>query len=171
MSTNATETFIISFLNYTSIHVLRTAYSFIKFMLPISLATSVEAIGKCVFDVGVIDALMMVSLGIGHFVDAIRPTKTPVNDLLVGLVSCGLLYIVLCFCFNIEFLCNIWILALIMCINGYLQAYTWPNLLMIVHSQFDPDRYSALLGFWTTNVNFGNMMGFILCQLVVGSEG
>lgn len=54
-----------------------------------------------------------------------------------------------------------------MCVNGYLQSYTWPNLLMIIHSYFDPKKYPTLLGFWSTNVNFGNIAGFLICELLI----
>ena len=54
-----------------------------------------------------------------------------------------------------------------MCVNGYMQSYTWPMLLMIVHSQFNPDRYSSLLGFWSTNANVGNIIGFGVSKLIL----
>ncbi len=47
-----------------------------------------------------------------------------------------------------------------MCINGFLQSYTWPNLLMIINFKFNPDKYAVLLGFWSANANVGNILGY-----------
>jgi hypothetical protein len=33
---------------------------------------------------------------------------------------------------------------------------------MIIHSKFNPDKYAVLLGFWATNANVGNIIGYVL---------
>lgn len=114
---------------------------------------------------------MLVFLGIGHLIHAIYPVEQPVKYLWIGLLSCGSIFMVMAAVFEIQALTNIWVLAVLMCLNGYMQSYSWPMLLMIVHSQFDPKKYSSLLGFWSTNANFGNIMGYGLCKLVFNANG
>ena len=110
---------------------------------------------------GIIDALMLCFLGIGHFLHAIYPIKKPVESLwFFGMILCGINYGIIPFVMNVGALTNIYVLAIFMCINGFLQSYTWPNLLMIINSRFNPQQYSTLLGFWSANANFGNIMGY-----------
>lgn len=56
-----------------------------------------------------------------------------------------------------------WILFGLMAFNGFLQSYTWPNLLMTIQAYFDPKKQSTLLAFWSTNSNVGNIVGYFLC--------
>lgn len=50
-----------------------------------------------------------------------------------------------------------------MAINGFIQSYTWPNLLMIINEKWDKKKNTTALGFWATNGNFGNIIGFFIC--------
>lgn len=56
-------------------------------------------------------------------------------------------------------------------INGFLQSFSWPNLLPLVHSVYSPDKDTTLLGFWATCPNFGNIIGFIISQYLVLNNG
>lgn len=51
-----------------------------------------------------------------------------------------------------------------MSLNGFIQSFTWTNLLVIVNSRWDKNRDSTALGFWSTNANVGNILGFIICE-------
>jgi sugar phosphate permease len=62
-------------------------------------------------------------------------------------------------------------LVLLMGLSGYLQSFAWPNLLPLVHTVCSPDKDTTLLGFWATCPNFGNLIGFIVCQLIVLNNG
>lgn len=62
-------------------------------------------------------------------------------------------------------------LLILMGFSGYLQSFTWPNLLPLVHSVCSPDKDTTLLGFWATCPNFGNIIGFVVCQLIVLNNG
>ena len=59
----------------------------------------------------------------------------------------------------------------LMGLSGFLQAFAWPDLLPLVRTVTDPDRDSALLGFWATCPNVGNIMGFCICQYFVLVRG
>jgi sugar phosphate permease len=109
---------------------------------------------------GIVDALMLGFLGIGHFLHTLRPIKKPVKSLFVAMMLCSLSYGLIPFCTYVHSLSNIYVVSLLMCFNGYLQSYTWPNLLMVIHSKFPPEIYTVSLGFWATNANVGNIIGF-----------
>ncbi len=149
-----------SFLCYTSIHALRTTYSYAK----TDIANDIEIDPKYM---GIVDALMLSFLGIGHFYHAISPIKKPVKSLWIAMLICGINYGLIPVCMNFDALSNIYILSVFMCVNGFLQSYTWPNLLMIIHSKFNPEKYAVLLGFWSTNSNVGNIMGYATFQILV----
>ena len=59
------------------------------------------------------------------------------------------------------------ILFILMGLSGFLQSFAWPNLLALVHTVTNPDKDAALLGFWATSANFGNIFGFFICQAFV----
>ena len=166
MSDSRREVFIITFLSYTAVHCMRTSYSSIKPELTDACHTSIQAFGTKRCYLGIVDALILLFLGIGHFVHAIFPIKNPVRSLWTGLLSCSVIMAVFAISFNMKELQNYWILAILMCFNGYMQSYTWPMLLMIVHSKFDPKKHNILLGFWATNSNFGNIIGFGVSKLI-----
>ena len=63
------------------------------------------------------------------------------------------------------------LLLILMGLSGFLQSFAWPNLLVLVHTVATPDKDGALLGFWTTSANFGNIFGFLICQAFVFGLG
>jgi sugar phosphate permease len=63
------------------------------------------------------------------------------------------------------------ILCILMFGNGFLTGFLWPNLLPVIHSAFSPDEQSTILGFWATCPNFGNIIGFMIMQLIVFKNG
>lgn len=110
---------------------------------------------------------MLTFLGIGHFIHTVYPISKPVKSLWIAMILCGINYSLIPICMNIPQLKSIITLAIIMCFNGYLQSYTWPNLLMIIHSKFIPEEYPVLLGFWATNANIGNIIGYGIFQVLI----
>lgn len=62
-------------------------------------------------------------------------------------------------------------LVILMGLSGFLQSFTWPNLLPLVHTVCSPDKDTTILGFWATCPNFGNILGFIICQYFVLNNG
>lgn len=78
-----TEVFISSFLAYTSVHALRTTYSFSKSFLPQQISVSEELIG-------IVDSVMLLFIGLGNFLIAIRPLSKPIEAIWVALLLCSL---------------------------------------------------------------------------------
>lgn len=62
-------------------------------------------------------------------------------------------------------------LIILMGLNGLLSSAVWPNDLCLVHTVLSPDKDTTLLGFWATCANFGNILGFIVMQCIVLSNG
>ena len=124
------QVFIATFLCYTSIHSLRTSYSYAKS----DIAKQIGVESKLM---GIVDALMLLFLGIGHFLHAIKPIRKPVLTLWVAMILCGINYEMISICMGIKSFANLPILCILMCVNGFLQSYTWPNLLMIINFRFN----------------------------------
>lgn len=82
-----TEVFVVSFLAYTTIHALRTTYSFSKAYLPASIHVEEELIG-------LVDSVMLLCVGLGNLLIATRigPGRitNPVLTLWVSLILCAL---------------------------------------------------------------------------------
>jgi sugar phosphate permease len=49
-----------------------------------------------------------------------------------------------------------------MSLNGFLTGFLWPNLLYAVHLAFSIDEETAVIGFWSTCPNFGNIIGYVI---------
>lgn len=156
---NKYEVYVFTFLCYTSIHSLRTSYSYSKN----DIARDVDVESKYM---GIVDSLMLTFLGLGHFLHALYPIKKPVLSLWIAMIVCGINYALIPACVNVSALANIYIVCVLMSFNGFLQSYTWPNLLMIINSRFNPQKYAVLLGFWSANANVGNIIGFGVFEIL-----
>lgn len=115
---------------------------------------------------GILDSLMLLFLGIGHFIHAISPIKRPVRSLWIAMVACSINYGAMPMLLNLKPFCNFYYLSLFMILNGFLQSYCWPTLLMIINSRYSSKENSTLLGFWSTNANFGNIIGYFVFQVM-----
>lgn len=147
--------YLSTFLSYTSIHALRTSYSFAKSSISQELSISSEWMG-------LVDCLMLMCLGVGHLVHALTTNTTPVKHASMATIACGCIYLLIGFCRSVGSVC------FLMALNGYLQSYTWPNLLMIIHTHFDPNQYALILNVWATNANVGNIIGFAVFDIIEG---
>lgn len=112
--------------------------------------------------VGLVDSLLLLCLGAGHFLHALYPVEKPVKTLWIGMFGCAISYALIPFCID-SHLNNLTALSILMSINGFLQSYTWPNLLMIVKQKWDQKKNPAAMGFWPTNTNIGNIVGYLIC--------
>ena len=75
---------------------------------------------------------MLLCLGIGHFYHTLSPIEKPVKTLSIAMVACAISYSVIPYAID-HYLNNLPTLMILMGINGFIQSYTWPNLLMIVN--------------------------------------
>jgi hypothetical protein len=86
---------------------------------------------------GIVDSLMLYALAIGFFQQAIYPFQKPVQRLWMGVMACGIIYGFLPFTIVQLGINSFALVIIIMAVDGYLQSYAWPNLLMLVNSQYD----------------------------------
>lgn len=54
---------------------------------------------------------------------------------------------------------------------GWFQTASWPVLLSLVHAYFLPKRDGCMLGFWSANGDIGNIVGFLMCTIVIYTLG
>jgi sugar phosphate permease len=148
--------YFVTFLTYVSVHCLRTSYSFAKSVLHSKYGFSDSFLG-------IVDALFLCFLGLGHLLHSAWPTSTPRRSLVVGLTLCSVNFMAITMVLASSMAS--WLVLLLMAINGFLQSYTWPNLLELVNR--DGRTSDLLLGFWAANTNVGNILGFILAQVFV----
>jgi sugar phosphate permease len=80
---------------------------------------------------------MLYALAIGFFQQTILPFSRPVVALGIGLLLTAFVYVLVPILVNAFVPQSFVILCILMCINGYFQSYAWPNLLMLVNSQYD----------------------------------
>lgn len=150
-----------SFLTYTSVHALRTTYSSSKSYFPDEIGIDGEVIG-------IVDSIMLLFIGIGNLVIAMYPLSKPIRALWIALLLCAIEYTFVPISMNLMSGTGAFVvLIILMGINGFLQSFTWPNLLPLVHTVCSPDKDAILLGFWTTASNVGNILGFLVCQYLV----
>lgn len=156
--------FLLTFLCYTSVHCLRTAYSSAKGGILKDLNLKDDRL------MGIPDALMLFFLGVGHFMHSMKPLKYPIKSLWMAMIVCGINYALLPIMMDVEYLNNFVILCVLMSINGFMQSYTWPTLLMTISRYLKKEKNGALLGFWTTNANFGNIIGYLIFLILTRLE-
>jgi len=54
-----------------------------------------------------------------------------------------------------------------MIIFGFFQFSFWPITLVLVNQYFDPKTEGTILGLWSANGDFGNIIGFFIPTLMV----
>ncbi len=106
--------------------------------------------------------MLLLFLGIGHFSHALYPLKHPVKGLWIATLLCALDYMLIPLLIETLHIRSFPLLFVLMAINGYLQSFTWPNLLMIVDQKINQKKKATLLGFWTCNTNVGNIVGYFI---------
>jgi len=50
---------------------------------------------------------------------------------------------------------------------GFFQFAAWPSLLTLTNQYIDLKKDGAAMGFWTSNANIGNILGFALTGLII----
>lgn len=125
-----TKVYLITFFCYVGIHSLRTTYSFSKGLI----ATDIQVEDS---QLGIIDSLMIYALALGFFQQAVLPFSKPVQALCIGLFFSGLIYSFIPLTVSTIRWKSFGAVAFLMCIDGYFQSFAWPNLLMLVNSQYD----------------------------------
>lgn len=106
---------------------------------------------------------MLYALAIGFFQQTVMTFVRPIRMLGIGLLLSGLVYALLPISIVQMQMHYFAFLVVLMSVDGYFQSYVWPNLLMLINSSYDNKKDAIKLGFWSTNTNFGNILGFVIC--------
>jgi sugar phosphate permease len=78
---------------------------------------------------------MLMSLGIGFLYHTFVPDKKPVRNLTLGLLFSAVTYAAIPIAFSYDFK-NIYVLLILMTVNGFAQSFIWSPLLVIVNSKW-----------------------------------
>ena len=113
-------------------HALRTSYSFSKAGFP-------DLIHVDEMYLGLADSAMLFFLGLGNLIIALKPFNKPIRVLWVSMVICALEYMLMPISMNYLSSTSAFIvLFILISINGVVQAFTWPNLLTLIHRVATP---------------------------------
>jgi sugar phosphate permease len=80
---------------------------------------------------------MLYALAIGYFQQAVYPFTRPVFALGMGLIFTAIFFMLIAVALTVFVSHTFAILCILMSIDGYFQSYAWPNLLMLINSQYD----------------------------------
>jgi sugar phosphate permease len=80
---------------------------------------------------------MLYALAIGFFQQAIFPFTRTVLPLGMGLIFTAFFFLLVPITLSAFSSGSFAILCVLMGIDGYFQSYVWPNLLMLINSQYD----------------------------------
>lgn len=53
----------------------------------------------------------------------------------------------------------LWSIYVIQMVNGVFQSMAWPGLIAVMGNWVSPDERGQLMGIWSGNANFGNIIG------------
>lgn len=80
---------------------------------------------------------MLYALALGFFQQTLVPFSRPVLALTFGLMLTAVFYVLIPVCLTSSVGKSFALLCILMSFDGYFQSYVWPNVLMLVNSQFD----------------------------------
>lgn len=80
---------------------------------------------------------MLYTLALGFLQQVLFPFKNPVHSLAIGMFLTAFFYVLIPTLLGAFVAQSFVILCVLMCIDGYFQSYAWPNLLMLINTQYD----------------------------------
>ena len=80
---------------------------------------------------------MLYAVAIGFFQQVIYPFTRTVLPLGIGLIFTSFFFLLVPITLTAFVSRSFNILCVLMSIDGYFQSYAWPNLLMLINSQYD----------------------------------
>ena len=115
---------------------------------------------------GMANGCMYIVIGLSYLWHALYPIKNGQFSYLWSITISDLCYLVipLCVFFNVRIPVFLYIG---MAGFGWFQTVAWPVLLAMVHAYFLPKKEGCMLGLWSANGDVGNIIGFMMCTVVV----
>ena len=164
------QTYIITFTSYVALHTMRMSFSQVK-------SDFSKTFQESNLFLGLFDALVYIALGTGFFFRFLLQGKKNLRFSLVLFLSIacvGYLYIpisslVLGETVRSNFFLQIFLPGLGLLIFGFFQFPAWPTLLTFTNEHFNLEKEGTAMGIWSANGDLGNIVGFAMCGLLVGT--
>lgn len=165
-------TYLITFFAYVAVHMMRMSYSFNKSKIK-------ERFGIDPYFLGILDACIYLAIGAGFFLRyKITQSDNLKRNFLITAIIVSISYSVIpvfsLFSVGIEEpngsddAVKV-IISIALIIFGFFQFSFWPICLVFVNQYFDPKTEGTILGFWSANGDFGNIIGFFIPTLIVNT--
>jgi sugar phosphate permease len=162
--------FFFTFLTYSSLHMMRTTYSFNK-------SNFQKIFGLSNLLLGTLDTLLFLSLSIGVMLRySILNSRKPVEACIGAAIPCciGFLVIPLISLFGLYEEGNIsqitkLIIIFSVILFGFCQLSFFPATLTIFSSLFNVQKNPSAVGIWSSKANVGNILGFFIANVFVAN--
>ncbi|KAL4444821.1 hypothetical protein ABPG74_016029 [Tetrahymena malaccensis] len=155
------KVFIILFLGYSSLHCMRTGWSFTQKYIQDDLPEITDK------DIGYMDTAFLLFLGIGlYFCGNKSDHFNPKNFLLTGMVisaSClagiGIL--------RVFFITEVYIYVILQAFNGLFESACLPGYMRMLGNWYSSENRGILLGIWSGCRSFGDTFGLLIGDLAI----
>lgn len=163
---------ILTFLSYSSLHVLRMCYSFNKFYIKKEFQITD-------FYLGVLDALVYLSLGVGtllrytlirnplHLTEIFLATSIASSFSIAIISYLGLISDYNNLTQHSHFLIFKIIITIALMVFGFMQLTSRPIATSILGSELKSQKHGCLVGAWATHSSAGHISGLLLSNLLV----
>ncbi|KAL4493656.1 hypothetical protein ABPG72_004149 [Tetrahymena utriculariae] len=155
------KVFIILFLGYSSLHCMRTGWSFTQKYIQDDLPEITDK------DIGYMDTAFLLFLGIGlYFCGNKSDHFNPKNFLLTGMIisaSClagiGIL--------RVFFITEVYIYVILQAFNGLFESACLPGYMRMLGNWYSSENRGILLGIWSGCRSFGDTFGLLIGDLAI----
>ena len=150
--------FICTFVAYMTIHTMRMSVSFVQADIITFFAIKKSEMGLAMSAIYII-------LGISYLIRTFVPLKNLQFTYLltVGLTVLSFVMVPLAASLNYH---SAVILFLGLGFFGFFQSSTWPLVIKILNKYYHPQQDGCLIGFWSSNGDCGNILGFFACTVI-----
>jgi sugar phosphate permease len=153
-------TFMLTFFGYSTLHAMRTSWSYSKKLMQNETGITNE-------DLGFVDMsfLLCYSLGLA-FIGPLGDRFNRRYFLALGYYTCGLAYLVFPTVHHFFGVTNIWVLIIFMSINGLGESVGMPGSMGVLSNWFTGKNKGVVVGTWAGCCNYGNIFGLISSTII-----
>ena len=164
---------VMTFLSYAFLHTTRISFSRIK--APLVSENWLEAKGYSRFSdqttmLGLLDTLFLCFYAVGLYLSGVVGDRYNLRKVLT---LCMVLSGVVTAAFGLGGALKIHQLgffAAVWAVNGLVQSLGWPANVAVMGNWFNAHERGAVVGLWSGNASFGNILGTGICALFLGAR-
>jgi sugar phosphate permease len=158
------QVFVLTYIAYTIMHSLRTAYSYSKTYFKVEYNFSPTYLA-------VLDSSIYLAMGVGFLLRYFFLNK---KDIIFSYFTTGMAFIIafalfpfLSFVGALDKSSAQWVSIILMIIYGFFQMNYWPVSFLVMTDYFTNEEDGCLIGVWTTAAGLGNILGYFFCGLLI----